>query len=111
MINHDPTLDRMFQALADGHRRSMIERLSTGPLSVSDLAGPMDISLPAVMQHIAVLEASGLLQSEKRGRVRTCTLAPDALSRAEVWINARRTMVEGRLKRLEKFLEQNEGDE
>jgi DNA-binding transcriptional ArsR family regulator len=111
MMNHEPQLDRMFQALADGHRRAMIERLAAGPLTVSDLAAPMAISLPAVMQHIAVLEACGLLHSEKQGRVRTCTLSAEALSRAESWLSARRSMVEGRLNRLEQFLNRSPEDE
>ena len=94
----------MFQALSDRHRRVMIERLSGGPLTVSDLAGPLDISLPAVMQHLSVLEGAGLVHSAKQGRVRTCALAPGALMMAEDWLSARRKMVEGRLDQLEQFL-------
>lgn len=111
MINNQTTLDRMFHALADGHRRSIIERLASGPLTVSDLAGPLHISLPAVMQHIAVLETSGLLVSEKQGRVRTCTLASGALTPAETWINARRSMVQRRMQRLEQFLVKDQEDQ
>lgn len=73
-------------------------------MTVSDLAAPLDISLPAVMQHIAVLEASGMVHSEKQGRVRTCTLATGTLAPAEAWISARRLMVQGRLQRLEQLL-------
>ena len=108
MINNTPSLDRMFHALADGHRRYIIDRLASGPLTISDLAGPLDISLPAVMQHIAVLESAGLLHSEKQGRVRTCTLASGALSDVEGWINARRKMVQGRLRRLDTFLSKDQ---
>lgn len=90
MLNQDPALDRMFQALADPGRRSMVERLSQGPASVSELAQPLAMSLPAVMQHLAVLEASGLVRSEKSGRVRTCHIEREAMSRAEQWLSARR---------------------
>lgn len=81
----------MFQALADGGRRSMVERLSRGPASVSELAAPLDMSLSAVVQHLAVLEQSGIVRSEKIGRVRTCSLEPQALTMVEQWVNARRT--------------------
>lgn len=94
----------MFHALADTSRRSMIERLSRGPATVSDLAGPLAMSLPSVMQHLQVLEASGLVRSRKVGRVRTCELEPKALSEAERWIGSRRAMWEGRLDRLGDFL-------
>ena len=90
----------MFHALADPSRRAMVERLSRGPTSVSDLARPFDMSLPAVVQHLKVLEASGLVRSEKAGRVRTCRIVPEALSAAENWINDRRLMWERRFDRL-----------
>ena len=83
-------LDLAFQALADPTRRVMVERLSRGPATVSELAAPFDMSLPAVVQHLAVLEASGLVPSEKVGRVRTCRLEPAALRSAEHWISERR---------------------
>jgi DNA-binding transcriptional ArsR family regulator len=94
----------MFQALADPARRSMVERLSRGPASVSELAAPLTMSLPAVMQHLAMLEAGGIVTSEKVGRVRTCQIRPEALSLAETWINQRRTQWERRLDRLGDFL-------
>ena len=94
----------MFQALADPTRRMMVERLARGPASVSALAEPFDMSLPAVMQHLQVLEASGLVRSEKLGRVRTCQIAPGALQLAEQWINERRTTWERRLDRLGEIL-------
>ena len=94
----------MFQALADPSRRIMVERLSRGPASVSELARPLAMSLPAVVQHLQVLEASGLVRSEKVGRVRTCRLEPDALRTAEQWITERRTSWEQRLDRLDDYL-------
>jgi DNA-binding transcriptional ArsR family regulator len=97
-------LDMTFQALADPTRRAIVERLARGPVSVSDLAKPLSMSLPAVMQHLSVLNASGLVVSEKTGRVRTCRIEPQALSVAEAWINDRRTEWERRLDRLGDYL-------
>jgi len=108
MLNNDSQLDQMFQALADGNRRAMIDRLAKQPLSVSALAKPMTISLPAVMQHLAVLEQCGIVRTEKVGRVRTCTLDTTALSRAEQWIAQRRQFWNGRLDALGAFLDQEE---
>jgi DNA-binding transcriptional ArsR family regulator len=105
MLNHSPGLDALFQALSDPARRAMIELLSQGPVSVSDLARPLPMSLPAAMQHLQVLETAGLVRSEKVGRVRTCAIQPAALSRAEQWINARRMEWEHRLDRLGEYLE------
>jgi DNA-binding transcriptional ArsR family regulator len=99
-------LDRAFQALADPTRRTMLAHLARGPASVSDLARPFDMSMPAVMQHLAVLEASGLVQSQKSGRVRTCRLDPQGLQRVEDWINARRREWEQRLDRLGHYLDE-----
>jgi DNA-binding transcriptional ArsR family regulator len=98
MLNQ--SLDLVFQALADPSRRAMVERLCRGPASVSELARPLTMSLPAVVQHLQVLEASGLVRSEKVGRVRTCRVAPGALRTAEQWIADRRTTWERRLDRL-----------
>ncbi|HEY8617364.1 metalloregulator ArsR/SmtB family transcription factor [Phenylobacterium sp.] len=97
-------LDGLFQALADPTRRAIVERLSRGPASVSDLARPFRISLPAVVQHLAVLETAGVVRSEKIGRVRTCHLDAAALSRAEQWIHDRRTAWSHRLDRLGDYL-------
>ncbi len=94
----------MFHALADPSRRAMVERLSRGPASVSELAQPLAMSLPAVVQHLQVLEASGLVRSEKVGRVRTCRLESQALRTAEQWITERRTSWERRLDRLGEYL-------
>lgn len=104
MLNQDAPSDRVFQALGDPNRRWMVERLSRGPASVSELAGPLAISLPAVLQHLQVLEASGLVRSQKVGRVRTCSIEPQALQAAERWINERRQSWERRLDRLGEFL-------
>jgi len=105
MLNESHRLDLAFQALADPTRRGMLARLSRAPASVSDLARPFAISLPAVMQHLQVLEASGLVRSEKKGRVRTCRIEPRALAGAEGWIAEQRALWEGRLDRLEDYLE------
>lgn len=105
MLNHDASLDLAFQALADGNRRAMLVQLVRGPASVSELARPLDISLPAVMQHLSVLENSGLVRSEKVGRVRTCRIEPGALSLAAQWINQRRLEWEQHFDRLGAYLE------
>jgi DNA-binding transcriptional ArsR family regulator len=112
MLNQTPALDGLFHALADPARRAMVERLSRGPAPVSELARPLPMSLPSVMQHLGVLEAAGLVRSEKRGRVRTCSIQTDTLNLAEQWINARRREWEGRLDRLGEYLKsmENEGD-
>jgi DNA-binding transcriptional ArsR family regulator len=110
MLNYQAPLDLAFQALADPARRAIVERLSKGPASVSELARPLPMSLPAVMLHLKVLEESGLIKSTKVGRVRTCQIAPQALSQAERWISERRQMWERNLYRLGEFLEQNKGE-
>jgi DNA-binding transcriptional ArsR family regulator len=113
MPNQSPDLDRLFHALADPARRAMVERLTRGPTAVSDLARPLPMSLPAAMQHLGVLEAAGLVRSQKVGRVRTCAIEPLALSLAEQWINARRIEWEHRLDRLGDYLKtlEDEGDD
>ena len=108
MLNH-PALDLVFQALSDPSRRTMVERLSRGPASVSDLAQPLDMSLPAVMQHLQVLETSGLVLSEKTGRVRMCRIDPKTFAAAESWFTRRRAAWERRFDRLEAFLAEEEG--
>jgi DNA-binding transcriptional ArsR family regulator len=112
MLNYEGPLDRMFQALADPTRRAIVERLSRGPSSVSDLARPFPMTLPAVMQHLAVLEGSGLVLSEKVGRVRQCRIEPRALGEMEGWLNARILAWERRLDRLDRYLRelQEDGD-
>lgn len=100
----------MYAALADGSRRSMVERLSRGPASVKELAAPLTMSLPAVLQHLQVLEASGLVRSEKVGRVRTCRIEPAALQDAEQWIADRRSTWADRLDRLGDYLSEHQDD-
>lgn len=114
MLNQTAALDLLFHALADPARRVMVERLSRGSASVSELAQPLAMSLPAVMQHLRVLETSGLVRSEKVGRVRTCFIESDALRSVERWIAERQADWEHRLDRLGDYLaahpdEPNEG--
>jgi DNA-binding transcriptional ArsR family regulator len=111
MLNYQPPLDQVFQALADPTRRGMIARLSRGPASVSELAEPFDMSLPAVVQHLQVLEASGLVKSEKVGRVRTCRIEPKALMSAEDWLQSQRASWEARLDRLGQYLKELQAKE
>jgi DNA-binding transcriptional ArsR family regulator len=113
MLNQSSDLDRLFHALADPARRAMVERLSRGPAAVSELAKPLPMSLPSVMQHLGVLEAAGLVRTEKVGRVRSCAIDPQALSLAEQWINARRIEWQHRLDRLGDYLDilKNEEEE
>lgn len=104
-----PTLefavDRIFHALADRNRRALFDQLSKeGPISVSVLAKPLNITLAAVVQHVQILEESGLVQTEKSGRVRTCRIQPEGLSTIEQWIHERRSMWEQRFDRLEDLL-------
>src|SRR5947207_11012986 len=108
MVKHRPRgeIDRVFHALADPSRRVIVERLSRGPASVSELARPLPMSLPAAVQHLRVLETSGLIRSEKRGRVRTCHVEPAALRPVEQWISTRRSLWESRLDRLGAYLAQ-----
>jgi DNA-binding transcriptional ArsR family regulator len=101
----------MFQALSDPTRRAMVERLSRGPASVSDLAEPFAMSLPAVLQHLAVLEAGGLVETTKVGRVRECRIQPDALRAAEQWLHERRASWERSLDRLGDYLAGQDGPE
>jgi DNA-binding transcriptional ArsR family regulator len=110
MLNQTADLDRVFQALADPGRRVMVERLSRGPATVSELARPLTMSLAAVVQHVQVLEASGLVRSQKVGRTRTCSINPAALRSAEHWISERRTLWERRLDRLGDYLAETAND-
>src|ERR1700675_4707911 len=104
MLNNNMRLDLTFQALADSTRRSILAQLTRGPRSVSKLARPLAMSLPAVMQHLAVLEGSGLVRSVKVGRVRTCMNEPKALRLAEQWINQRRAEWEHHSDQLGEYL-------
>jgi DNA-binding transcriptional ArsR family regulator len=104
MLSPSAHVDRVFHALGDPTRRAMIEKLSEGPISVSRLAKPLDITLAAVVQHLQVLEKSGLVRTEKIGRVRTCRIESQGLSLAERWIADRRSLWEARFDRLGKLL-------
>jgi len=104
MLNYQNMLDTAFRALADPTRRAIVERLSSGPASVSDLAEPLPMSLPAVHQHLQVLEEAGLMTWEKKGRVRWCRLDAKGLGAAEAWISDRRRHWEKRLDALEAHL-------
>jgi DNA-binding transcriptional ArsR family regulator len=97
-------VELLFAALADPSRRAMVDRLTRGPATVSELARPLPMSLPAVVQHLHVLEASGLVRSEKLGRVRTCRIEPTGLQAAEDWVTERRRSWERRLDRLGEYL-------
>lgn len=110
MFRQDAALDLAFQALADPSRRAMVDRLVQGPATVSELAKPLAMSLPGVMQHLAVLEASGLVVSEKVGRTRTCRIEPNTLTRVEHWIAQRRALWERRLDRLGQFLDETKDE-
>jgi|SRR4051794_13500747 len=102
--SRDESIDRVFHALADPSRRVIVERLSAGPATVSELAQPLAMSLPAVVQHLQVLQVSGLVSSKKVGRVRTCRIEPEAMRPVEQWIGARRSSWERRLDRLGEYL-------
>jgi DNA-binding transcriptional ArsR family regulator len=110
MLNQTADLDRVFQALADPGRRAMVERLSLRPLTVSELARPMTMTLAAVVQHVQVLESCGLVRSQKAGRTRTCTLNPGVLQSAERWISERRAEWERKLDRLGDYLAETTGN-
>lgn len=101
-------LDRLFVALADGSRRSMIDRLSSGPASVSDLAKPLDIALPSALKHLSVLEAGGIVRSEKTGRVRTYSIAPNAFRGLEAWVASRKAMWAKQFDGLERYLNEEQ---
>jgi DNA-binding transcriptional ArsR family regulator len=110
MNRQKPSIEGVFHALGDPTRRAILERLSQGPVSVSRLAEPLEMTLAAVVQHLQVLEESGLVQTEKLGRVRTCRIEPAGLSVAADWIGERRSMWERRLDRLGEILaEPDEG--
>jgi DNA-binding transcriptional ArsR family regulator len=111
MLNYHDGLDRMFHALADPARRAIVARLSRGSASVSELAKPLPMSLPSVIQHLQVLEASGLVRSQKQGRVRTCHIEADVLKVAEEWLARQRAVWEGRLDRLEAYLHELQAKE
>ena len=104
MAKHDPTLDALFQALADPTRRALLERLVRGPATVGELAGPFAMALPSLMGHLKKLEAAGLIESRKDGRVRTCAVVPAAFVPVQTWLDDQRALWEGRLDRLDAYV-------
>lgn len=109
-LNEAARLDAVFQALGDPARREMVDRLALGPASVSELAKPLAMTLSAVVQHLQVLEASGLVRSEKLGRVRTCRLETSALQGAERWLASRRASWDRHFDRLGEYLDERAKD-
>lgn len=105
MDNNYENLNTVFHALADPTRRAVIQQLTNGPASVTELAEPFKMALPSFMKHIGVLEEAGIIQSQKKGRVRTCEIKPKQLTTAENWINSQTTLWEGRLERIAKVAE------
>lgn len=108
MANHDSNLDSIFRALADPTRRAVLARLTIGPSTIGELAEPFDMALPSFLQHVKVLEHCGLVRTEKLGRVRTCRIAADRIAEAERWLSEQRQLWEGRLERLDAFLQQEQ---
>lgn len=113
MVNHmaqrSQGLDRTFSALADAHRRQILDRLGDGPVSISDLAVPLGMSLPGVLKHVRALEAAELVETRKHGRTRWCRLGERPLDNASAWIEERRTLWSRRLDRFGLSLEREEG--
>jgi DNA-binding transcriptional ArsR family regulator len=105
MVKYESTLDRTLSALSDPTRRGILERLSSGPASISELAGPIGISLPGVMKHIRILEEANLVATEKHGRVRECHLAPGEMDAVTDWVEMFRQRWERRLDRLEAYID------
>src|SRR5690242_9774451 len=108
---HAAVVDDVFYALSNATRRKVLERLSAGPATVSDLAAPFDMRLPSFVQHLSVLEKSRLVKSKKRGRVRTYELAPERFKVAEDWLTERRRLWESRFDRLDEYVKQLEKKE
>jgi DNA-binding transcriptional ArsR family regulator len=104
MENNLPQIDQLFQALADPTRRAVLVRLGSGPASIGDLAAPFDMALPSFMKHIGILEESGLICSEKQGRVRTCSLQRARFAMVESWLFEQRAIWYGRTDRLEQLV-------
>lgn len=104
MAKHDPDLSLLFHALADPTRRAMLERLARGSAAVTELAGPSGLKLPTILRHLSVLEQAGLIHSAKDGRVRSCTLNPQALDPMKGWLDAQRLQWEARLDRLDDYV-------
>ena len=110
MTNQSLALSRVFSALSDPTRRAMVARLARGPASVSELAKPLPMSLPSVVQHLKVLEESGLVRSEKTGRIRTCWIEQDRLDVAQTWLGKQRALWEARFDRMDALLRKSEDE-
>jgi DNA-binding transcriptional ArsR family regulator len=108
MLKFEQTLDAVFKCLADRGRRTMLDQLAYGEATLGQLAAPLDMTLPAVHQHLALLENAGLVMCEKRGRERWCRLDRDTLQLAETWLLDRRQLWEGRLDALDRYLDTNQ---
>lgn len=104
MPNYQADLDHAFRALADPTRRAVLQQLAAGPASVKELAAPFDMALPSFLQHLDILETSGLVTSKKTGRVRMCAMQPVALDPVEEWIRERKAVWEGRFDRMDTYL-------
>jgi DNA-binding transcriptional ArsR family regulator len=104
MAKHEPSLDLLFHALSDPSRRMMLARLARGPAAVTELAGPTGLKLPTILRHLAVLEAAGLIATQKDGRVRSCALVPEALQPMRTWLDEQRQVWEARLDRLDDYV-------
>lgn len=104
MTKHDGDLSQLFHALADPTRRAILTRLAQGPAPVSELARPTGLRLPTVMRHLAVLQEAGLITTSKDGRVRSCSVVPEALAPMRAWLDQQRALWEGRLDRLESYV-------
>jgi DNA-binding transcriptional ArsR family regulator len=104
MAKHDPHLDLLFHALSDPTRRAMLTRLARGPAAVTELAGPSGLKLPTVLRHLSVLEAAGLVTTQKDGRVRSCAFQPQALSPMRDWMEEQRAIWDARLDRLDDYV-------
>ena len=104
MAKHDPHLSRLFHALADPTRRSILTRLAEGPAPVMELANPTGLRLPTVMRHLSVLEEAGLIATSKDGRVRSCAIVPEALAPVRTWLDEQRAIWESRLDRLDDYV-------
>lgn len=105
MDNYQTSLDHVFHALADPTRRAVVQQLGAGSATISELAQPFDMALPSFMKHISVLESSGLINSEKVGRVRTCKLVPQTLDDIDQWIDALRQAWGKNFDRLDEYLD------
>lgn len=110
MVKSQQMLNRTFWALSDPTRRDILERLSRGPASISELARPFGISLPGVMKHVRILEEANLVTTEKRGRTRECRLGPAQMDDATKWIERYQEQWKRRLDRLEAYIEKRKGD-